>query len=603
MLGLLLCWLCMLTAQFGVGHATPDIRLGFGSCNRNDKEPIWHVMSSLAPDKLILLGDNMYADKKVRNFKFKQALPATFIKEYEKLGSDEDFIALVESMGGMDSVYATYDDHDFGINNGDHTYIFRNESMQAFKDFFSNSSYGNGSGKTGATVSSTLGGADTRYSKKDGVYSSSILEVPLKSCGVGASVSAPSVARVKIILLDVRYNRVSSSSESKCSILGEKQWDWLKQELDSSVHTGGNTGDWECTAADADTCSEPPVDLILVGSGTQILPQGKIIEETWHKDCAPERERLLGMLSDTVASSLGGAPAVAGSDHINVMLLSGDVHGAEVAQAFCDVDGGGRANAYNLFEFTSSGFTHTFTHETYGRRGSSVTGTDNQPDASRPGDTKGQIHSRGLLSEVLYSLYRAATPQHYMEDRVADHSHIPHLGILDLTCREEQAHTNTQTPTNTNTQTATSDVSVSPRRYKQLDMHMRIISHDNHTVVDRRVFTGDLLHSTTGEGSDVVGQGKTPHFAQNWDKSNACTLYWGDVPLYKDIGVRALTAFFLMLFLVIPALAVLWFVGASIYYIYAGAELNRRNRILDRNDKINYAKRMGHPIPDSVKEE
>lgn len=668
--------------------STYDTRIGFGSCNRNDKESIWHIMSALHPDQLILLGDNMYADKKIRNFKFKQAVPSTFTKEYDKLGSDPEFLKLIQGIGGMDAVFATYDDHDYGINNGDRTYIYRDHAMDAFKKFFGNSSYGKGSSSSSnggvgdvdaiknaiknnsSLHSNTHTGtrsttASERYPKPNGVYSSTILEIPLKQ-QPPSTVSATGtdslknnegesegesidVARVKIILLDVRYNK---QSESGCSILGEDQWAWLQQELDSSIYhedpmnefdasglcseetsrnsnsdSDGNQQQQQSCMASSSPSTQFPVDLILLGSGTQILPQGKMIEESWDKDCPTERERLLTMLSTTVQKSrwrTGITPAATSTeaissgsdsgsaaeekeldDYINILLLSGDVHGAEVAQAFCNVQnepasdaGSSAVNSaasrylYHLFEFTASGFTHTFTHDTLDRLSPAAATSDQQVEAIDRAlgvaaeikddlSRKGQIQSRGWLSEVLYDLYRAFTPQYYMEDRVTDHYHKPHLGILDLSF---------------GTGGASGSGRHHRRRYKKVQARMQIVNYVGDTVMDRRVDSSNLLfhHSSdsrsAGTGATSIGAG-------------VCTLFWGDVPAYKLLALRAAAAFVLLVFVVLPIVIVLWLVGASIFYIFIGAELSRRNKILDRNDQIEYAKKMGHPIPASLKEE
>ena len=125
-------------------------------------------------------------------------------------------------------------------------------------------------------------------------------------------------------MLDVRYNKIKSTvstlftnkqSTPKCTILGSNQWRWFEQELSSSIIPDPITGEL--------------IDLILIGSGTQIIPQGKLIEETWDKDCPEDRERILQIISGTVYQS-----RYSGGDgsQISIMLLSGDVHGAELSQ-------------------------------------------------------------------------------------------------------------------------------------------------------------------------------------------------------------------------------------------------------------------------------
>lgn len=64
------------------------------------------------------------------------------------------------------------------------------------------------------------------------------------------------------------------------------------------------------------------VDLILLGSSIQVLPLNKLLEESWA--AFPEaRQRLLQLIA---------------SAEVQVVLLSGDVHMAEVSRATCSVD-------------------------------------------------------------------------------------------------------------------------------------------------------------------------------------------------------------------------------------------------------------------------
>ena len=64
-------------------------------------------------------------------------IPATiedFEKQYKLLKEDPNFMDLVEVVGGYGPegrLLATYDDHDYGVNNGDRTYV-KSESQTAF---------------------------------------------------------------------------------------------------------------------------------------------------------------------------------------------------------------------------------------------------------------------------------------------------------------------------------------------------------------------------------------------------------------------------------------------------------------------------------------
>uniref|UniRef100_K3WK28 PhoD-like phosphatase metallophosphatase domain-containing protein n=1 Tax=Globisporangium ultimum (strain ATCC 200006 / CBS 805.95 / DAOM BR144) TaxID=431595 RepID=K3WK28_GLOUD len=120
---------------------------------------------------------------------------------------------------------------------------------------------------------------------------------------------------VKFILLDVRYNKDPYDIDDG-DFLGAAQWAWLERELATSLAAFN----------------------VLV-SGVQILPTDRFYGgEHWHR-FERQRMRLLGMILKSNAKG--------------VILLSGDVHFAEINQVQCD-------DYKNLItEVTSSGMTHS----------------------------------------------------------------------------------------------------------------------------------------------------------------------------------------------------------------------------------------------------
>lgn len=90
--------------------------------------------------------------------------------------------------------------------------------------------------------------------------------------------------RVKVILLDVRFNRNMENGDT----LGIAQWEWLEKELND----------------------EKPL-IFFIGSGVQILPDERVLAESF----LPEsKERLLKLIKKSKKQ---------------VILLSGDIHMAE----------------------------------------------------------------------------------------------------------------------------------------------------------------------------------------------------------------------------------------------------------------------------------
>lgn len=266
---LLLCTTATLAMSEKGPKLTPPHRIAFGSCHSQLREPIWDLISFMGPNQLVLLGDNIYADKKVR-FQFVGATTEEIARHYCTLNGDPSWQRLVTRIGGYSAIDATWDDHDMGLNDGDASYAFKNESMKLFFDFFRIPS-------------------DSPRRKRDGVYYSNMYEI-------GSPGNKDYKFKYKLIMLDVRYNMQSSQRGAENpDILGEQQWHWLDAEL-----------------------KDPEPDLILLGSSLQILPTGKLIEESWYRHAPKARDRLLRLIASAVCQ--------------NVILLSGDVHGAEISQ-------------------------------------------------------------------------------------------------------------------------------------------------------------------------------------------------------------------------------------------------------------------------------
>ncbi|XP_049849898.1 uncharacterized protein LOC126320448 [Schistocerca gregaria] len=142
-----------------------------------------------------------------------------------------------------------------------------------------------------------------------------------KNPGVYTSYDLPgpdSDADIKIILLDVRFNKPDLFEGE--DLLGEEQWRWLEQEL-----------------------SQSRAKIHIIGSGIQILPDNLIIQEYWNT--YPSSRRRLFELFKTYKTP-------------NVLLISGDVHHAEILKIpnTCTHIG------QDVYEFTSSGLTHTCTN-------------------------------------------------------------------------------------------------------------------------------------------------------------------------------------------------------------------------------------------------
>ena len=121
---------------------------------------------------------------------------------------DADYLKFIKDK----IILGTWDDHDFGANDGGENYPFKRESQQLLLDFLD-----------------TATNAIER--KRAGVYNSKIITVNKN--------------KVKIIVLDTRFfrtgltkgvgsKRFQPNKYGEGTMLGEAQWKWLENELNSS---------------------------------------------------------------------------------------------------------------------------------------------------------------------------------------------------------------------------------------------------------------------------------------------------------------------------------------------------------------------------------
>ena len=292
----LLLLLVLATVAPGVRAADPLSRIGFGSCaNENRPQPIWKAINQLKPELFILMGDNVYAD----------TADAQKLEEaYAKLGHEEGFSALRNSC----PIVATWDDHDYGKNDGGAEWEGKTAAKKAFMKFFD-----------------TPAGSPLR--ERGGVYDSHIF--------------GPKGKRVQVILLDTRWFRgplerldkeelkklraekgqsqgpYLAAKNSDSTMLGEKQWAWLTQEL------------------------KKPAELRLIVTSIQAIPVDHGYEK-WG-NLPKERKRLL----DTIRDNATG-----------VVLLSGDRHAGDISRLPPETNGG---PFFPLYEATASGLNQKST--------------------------------------------------------------------------------------------------------------------------------------------------------------------------------------------------------------------------------------------------
>ena len=264
-------------------------KIAFGSCAvETQAQPILDIVVNHKPDVFIYLGDNIYGDTRSM---------AELKAKYDSLGMRPEYKRLRENA----RILATWDDHDFGWNDAEKHYPFKNQSKEIFLDFFNEP-------------------ANSDRRKHDGIYHSYYFE------GRGK--------RLQVILLDVRtfrndprLYRGELSHEEKyfypmsyypleikdSTLLGEQQWQWLESEL------------------------KKPADIRIIGSGTQfgITYNGY---EAW-ANFPHEQQRLLMAIKNSKASG--------------VLFITGDSHYSEISKLDWK-------DNYPIYDITSSGLTETW---------------------------------------------------------------------------------------------------------------------------------------------------------------------------------------------------------------------------------------------------
>lgn len=233
--------------------------IAFGSCNRVEKDQnMWSAILQNQPDLWIWLGDNIYADTDDMLAMKNMYLQQKYHPEYHRFKQATPVIGI-------------WDDHDYGVNDGDKNYPYKKESQQLLLDFLDVPAKAPVRSQEGAYQTFTFG---------------------------------PKGQRVKIILLDGRYFRdelvpgpigsgIRYAPNPQGDMLGEAQWKWLETELrqsDAQVH--------------------------IIGCGIQFIPEEQKYEKWANFPAA--RARLLQLI-DAIQP-------------LNTLLISGDRHIAELSK-------------------------------------------------------------------------------------------------------------------------------------------------------------------------------------------------------------------------------------------------------------------------------
>ncbi|KAJ1621002.1 hypothetical protein T492DRAFT_847371 [Pavlovales sp. CCMP2436] len=193
-------------------------RLLFGSCNRAlSEQPMWAHVLAREPDVWIWAGDNVYGDK-ADGFDLRtgtlRRVPATIKGLRALYATQREVPGYQQLLRSNTTVLGTWDDHDFGVNDGD-SHPLRAQSQMLMLNFLNEPAL-----------------SPRRFQK--GVYGAHLIRAPRPTSEAPASAKrARGRSGVLVVLLDVRYNKDPWGTPDG-DFLGEAQWAWLERTLRGS---------------------------------------------------------------------------------------------------------------------------------------------------------------------------------------------------------------------------------------------------------------------------------------------------------------------------------------------------------------------------------
>ena len=95
-----------------------------------EQKAMWTALLSVKPDLVFLIGDNVYADRRAG-----QQIPLTADVLWDRYVEVRRALALFQA-ATLVPILATWDDHDYGINNGGRGFPLKERSAEIFSTFF-----------------------------------------------------------------------------------------------------------------------------------------------------------------------------------------------------------------------------------------------------------------------------------------------------------------------------------------------------------------------------------------------------------------------------------------------------------------------------------
>ncbi|MCO4794377.1 MAG: alkaline phosphatase family protein [Bacteriovoracaceae bacterium] len=113
-----------------------ELNIGLASCMSDEfmdiQKEMWAQLVSLNPDIVLMIGDNTYADVVGGKYVGGASTPKQIWSRYLETRENIDFYHIRKLI----PVLGVWDDHDYGLNNGDKSYQYKKESAEIFDIFY-----------------------------------------------------------------------------------------------------------------------------------------------------------------------------------------------------------------------------------------------------------------------------------------------------------------------------------------------------------------------------------------------------------------------------------------------------------------------------------
>ncbi|HWL95120.1 MAG TPA: hypothetical protein VNT79_16490 [Phycisphaerae bacterium] len=111
----------------------------FGSCSHQEKfceaQPVWTAVAAEKPDCFLFIGDNMYLPSDPADYpKTREAVRDLFCDAYDR----ERCVAEKQALLRSTLSFAIWDDHDYGPNNADRRWKWKDVALEALELYYPN---------------------------------------------------------------------------------------------------------------------------------------------------------------------------------------------------------------------------------------------------------------------------------------------------------------------------------------------------------------------------------------------------------------------------------------------------------------------------------